>query len=182
MTQRSRATLWRAVAVPLLFFVGALLLTRFVADDLEQARAMARGIAGPATWPTFMLYGVAVFALGWTMDSLRQSLRSVEDGGLQHKLPDTSAKGARVWLGIVLVLAYGFSLAWLGFALATFIYMILWLMLGRIYALRILVPVTVLGTALFLYTFVKLALMPLDRGQGWIGEFSVALYRLMGIY
>ena len=42
--------------------------------------------------------------------------------------------------------------------------------------------VTLIGTVVMLYVFIKLALMPLDRGVGSIGEFSVALYRLLGIY
>lgn len=143
---------------------------------------MARGIAGPITWPTVMLYGVALFALIWTLDAARKAWRASEDNAMRHVIPTTSAKGARVWLGIVLVLAYGFLMPTLGFALATAAYLSLWLILGGITRLRVVLPVTILGTAIFLYTFVKLALMPLDRGYEWIGEWTVALYRLMGIY
>lgn len=178
----SNAATWRQVATPVVFCVGALLLTRFVADDLEQARAMARGIAGPTTWPTFMLYGVAFFALIWAVQSAIRAWRDAEDGGMHHVVPATHAKGARVWLGIALVMAYGFLLPVLGFPLATASYLALWLLLGGINSLTIVLPVTIVGTAVFLYTFVKLALMPLDRGYGWLGEWSVALYRLMGIY
>lgn len=179
---RSNVTGWRPVVAPVLFCLGALLLTRFVADDLEQARSMARGIAGPITWPTGMLYGVALFALMWTLQAASKVWRDREDKGMRHVVPSTSAKGARVWLGIALVLAYGFLMPVLGFAAATAAYLALWLMLGGIRSPKVVLPVTILGTALFLYTFVKLALMPLDRGYGWIGEWSVALYRLMGIY
>jgi len=87
-----------------------------------------------------------------------------------------------VWLGIVLVLAYGFSLPVLGFAFATLLYIALWLLLGGIRSPLQIVLTTLIGTTVFLYVFVKLALMPLDRGVGPIGEFSVALYRLLGIY
>lgn len=39
-----------------------------------------------------------------------------------------------------------------------------------------------IGSVALLYLFVKLALMPLDRGVGAIGEFTVQLYRWLGIY
>ena len=93
-----------------------------------------------------------------------------------------SAGGRRVWLGIALVLAYGFSLPWLGFALTTLTYIVAWLLLGGVRRPLQIALTGLIGTAVFLYFFVKVALMPLDRGVGAIGEFSVALYRVMGIY
>lgn len=170
---------WRPVAAPLAFAAGALALTRFITDRPEEAAAMARGIAGPTTWPTVMLYAVLVFALAWAVQRTAWVLRRREGG---VTAPPAVAGGARVWVGIGLVLAYGFSLAWLGFALGTALYIVLWLLLGGIRSPKLIAAVSGIGTVALLYLFIKLALMPLDRGAGVIGEFSVWLYRLLGIY
>lgn len=175
---------WWPVATPLAFAAGAGVLTRFITDRPEEAAAMARGIAGPTTWPTVMLYGVMLFALAWSVERVAQVLRRRERGGLGEvaALPAKPAAGARIWLGILLVLAYGFSLPLLGFTLATPLYIVLWLWLGGIRSPLQISLLGVLGTTALLYLFVKLALMPLDRGIGWIGEFTVALYRWLQIY
>lgn len=175
-----RATSWRPVLAPLVFAAVAALMTRHVSEHPEQAAAMARGIAGPTTWPTVMLWGVVLFALGWAVQRTAWVLRQRE--GSVAPPPPAVASGARVWLGIVLVLAYGFSLPLLGFALATVLYIVLWLLLGGLRSPLQLTLTSLLGTTALLYLFVKLALMPLDRGVGVIGELSVALYRLLGIY
>jgi hypothetical protein len=44
------------------------------------------------------------------------------------------------------------------------------------------VLVATLGTAGVLYLFVKVSVMPLDRGFGWVEQATIALYRLLGIY
>ncbi len=170
---------WRPVAAPLMFAAAAAIMTRFITDRPEEAAAMARGIAGPTTWPTLMLYGVVAFALAWAVQRVAQVLRSQEQA---PAAPAAVARGARVWVGIVLVLAYGFSLPILGFAIATIVYVVLWLLLGGIRSPLKITLISVIGTTVFLYFFIKLALMPLDRGVGSIGEFSIALYRVLGIY
>lgn len=171
---------WQPVAAPLAFFVGAGVLTRFITDQPDVAAGMARGIAGPTTWPSVMLYGVMLLSLAWTVQQVSRVLRQREQS--REDAPNAVAGGARVWLGIALVLAYGFSLPLLGFALATLVYIVLWLWLGGQRSLWKISLLGVLGTTCLLYLFVKLALMPLDRGVGWIGELTVALYRLLRIY
>jgi putative tricarboxylic transport membrane protein len=176
------AASWRPVAAPLCFAAAALLLSRFITDRPEEIDAMARGIAGPTTWPTVMLYAVVVFALAWAVQRAAQVLRRREGLGAAPASAPEVAGGLRVWVGIALVLVYGFSLAWLGFALGTVLYIVLWLLLGGIRSPRLIAAVSLVGTVAMLYLFIKLALMPLDRGAGVIGEFSVWLYRLLGIY
>lgn len=172
---------WWPVVPPLAFAAVAAALTRFITDRPDEAAAMARGIAGPTTWPRFMLYGVIIFALGWAVQRLTQVLRRRE-GAPESVAIEPRPAGFQIWFGIVLVLAYGFSLPYLGFTLATVAYIVLWLWLGGIRS-PVSVPLTaLLGTAALLYLFVKLALMPLDRGVGAIGEFTIAIYRLLGIY
>ncbi len=172
---------WLPLAAPAAFIVGASVMLAFITDRPEEAQAMARGIAGPITWPKIMLYGMILFSLAWAVQRLALVLRHRE-GAPPLAAPMTVAGGPRVWTGIVLVLVYGYSLPLIGFALATAIYIALWLLLGGIRSPLQIMLTSIVGTVIFLYFFIKLALMPLDRGIGAIGEFSVALYRLLGIY
>lgn len=170
---------WWPVATPLAFAAGSVVLTRLVTDQPEMVAQMTRGIAGPTTWPTVMLWAIVVFALGWAVERAARVLRSREQGQSGRALTPV---GWRVLAGIALVLAYGFSLPTLGFAVATPLYLLLWMVLGGERSPGLIAGVTLVGGVVLLYLFVKLALMPLDRGVGAIGEFTIQLYRWLGIY
>jgi len=178
---KSAGTSWWPVAAPIAFLVGAGVLTRFITDRPEEVAAMTRGIASPTIWPSVMLYGVMLFSLAWTVQQIAHVLRARE-GAVSTAKPAPTAGTVRVWLGIVLVLSYGFALPLLGFAFATLLYIVLWLLLGGIRSLLQISLLGVLGTTGLMYLFIKLALMPLDRGVGRIGDLTVALYRLLRIY
>ena len=173
---------WRPLIAPLAFLLAAALLLNFITDRPDAAAAMARGIAGPTTWPRLMLYGVMLFAAGWAVQ------RAVWIVGRSRRLAGAPLSEAaarpqgRVWIGIGLILAYGFLLPVLGFPLATLLYIVLWLLLGGVRSPLQITLIGVLGTTVLLYLFVKLALMPLDRGEGAIGDMTIALYRLMHIF
>jgi putative tricarboxylic transport membrane protein len=167
------------VATPLAFAAGGVAMTRLVTDQPEMVAQMTRGVAGPTTWPTVMLWAMVVFALGWAVERAARVLRSREQGAAAAAVPPA---GWLVWVGVVLVLAYGFSLPTLGFAVATPLYLLLWMLLGGVRSPVLLAGVTLIGSVALMYMFIKLALMPLDRGVGAIGEFTVQLYRWLGIY
>jgi len=173
---------WQSLAAPLAFAAAAAWLTGHVTDRPEEAAAMARGIAGPTTWPTVMLWLVAALSLIWAVQRLATLLRAKEGTPPVDLLATAATGGWQVWLGIVLVMAYGFSLPILGFAVATVSYMLLWLVLGGVRSTLQLLLIPLIGTVVMMYVFLKLALMPLDRGIGAIGEFSIWLYRVLGIY
>jgi putative tricarboxylic transport membrane protein len=170
---------WWPVATPLAFAAAGVAMTGLVTDQPEMVAQMTRGVAGPTTWPTVMLWALVVFALGWAVERAARVLRSRERSAAAAPQPPA---GWRVWVGIVLVLAYGFSLPTLGFAVATPLYLLLWMLLGGVRSPALLAGVTLIGSVALMYMFIKLALMPLDRGVGAIGEFTVQLYRWLGIY
>lgn len=178
-----RGSSWWPLATPLAFAAGAAVMTRFITDRPDAVAAMTRGIAGPTTWPMIMLWCVVIFALGWAVQRAAQVLRQRERGKDRPSAARPLAPaGWRVWVGVVMVLAYGSSLPLLGFALATPLYMLLWMWLGGVRSPWQLSLVTLLGSVGLLYLFVKLALMPLDRGVGVIGDLTVQLYRMLHIY
>ncbi len=180
---------WRQLAAPLAFMVGALLLRSRVVESPEMAAQVTRGLAGPATWPTIMMWAVAVFGLIWMLQRALKIVRARRDPSIATALLDTPSDDALgtpfsmlIVLGIVFILVYGYLLAVIGFAASTLLYLVGWCLLGGMRKPMQIGLISLLGTTVLLYLFVKLASMPLDRGQGAMGEASIALYRLLGIY
>ncbi|MFA5520892.1 MAG: tripartite tricarboxylate transporter TctB family protein [Castellaniella sp.] len=192
MVNHERTGIIRHLLPPMLFIVAVPVLLRYLAPDIGQADAMARGLAGPVSWPRFALYGVLFCAVGWLIQSLRQMRREAQtwrlgqpaasDDETMEPEQDEAFNEPLIWSGVALTLAYGFLIPVVGFALATMAYLLFWLLLGGIRKPVLITGITVLGTVLLLYVFVKLALMPLDRGQGMFDGITVSLYRLLRIY
>ncbi len=189
MANHDRAGVARYLLPPLLFLAVVPVLVRYLAANVEQADAMARGLAGPVSWPRFALYGVGICAAGWLIQSFRQMRRDAQTW--RETLPAEASSTGHVdegfdekliWSGIVLTLAYGFLIPVIGFPLATMTYLLCWLVLGGIRRPWFVAVISVLGTVLLLYVFVKLALMPLDRGRGVFDGITVWIYHLLRIY
>lgn len=157
---------------------AAIIATRFIAPGVDLD-GIARGLAGPATWPKTMLYCAAATALVIFLRGLYLSRRPAEPAREQ------AAPGyddAKLISGIVLLVAYGFGITQIGMAWATAAFIAAWLLLSGLRRPLPVVLVSVLGTAAILYVFVKVSLMPLDRGHGVFEEATIVLYRLLGIY
>lgn len=157
--------------------VAWLLATRYLAPGVD-VDAMGRGPLGPVTWPKAMLYCLMASALalcalrGW--QALRPPAAATAVADEYHE--------ARGGAGIALLIAYAWLVPETGFAIATFGFVTGWLLLGGLRRpLAILLTASV-GTVALLYLFVKVSLMPLDRGRGAFETVTVALYRLLGIY
>jgi putative tricarboxylic transport membrane protein len=185
----SAATAWRPLAAPLAFVVGAIGLQSRVVESPEQLAEITRGIVGPATWPVIMMWAIALFGALWALQRIPEVMRARADarkGLIREDTPSADALSTpfslAIGLAIVFILLYGYLLAVLGFAASTLIYIIGWCWLGGMRRPLQIGLIGVLGTTALLYLFVKLASMPLNRGQGVMGEASIALYRLMGIY
>ena len=166
----------------------AVVVARYYIAPGVDLEGMSRGIAGPGTWPKVVLYGAAVCAallFGRTVTALWRSgggaalgkPRDAEDGGGTEEHDDV-----RLAIGIALIVAYGLAIGLIGMAWATMAFVAAWLVLGGLRRPLTVVLVSTLGTAAILYLFVKISLMPLDRGQGIFEQATIALYRILGIY
>lgn len=175
---------------PAFFVIVGTIMLGYVAENPEQADAMARGIAGPITWPKTMLYAVIFFAAVWLILDLRLVMHEYR---AHQKYPAkvSSAKASstaatesdlRIWIGLAIIVAYGFLIPVLGFTIATFLYIIVWLLLGGVRKPILISLVSLIGTIVMLYVFVKLALMPLDRGQGVFGEITLSIYQFLKLF
>jgi putative tricarboxylic transport membrane protein len=94
----------------------------------------------------------------------------------------TQYDSRRAALGIVLVLIYGFAIPWVGFAIATFAFVAIWMIVGDVRKPVTVAAVTILGTIVTLWFFAGVALMPLDLGRGAFESTTIALYRALRIY
>lgn len=171
----------------------ALILGHIIVDDPQVVQGMARGLATPLTWPKLMLAGVGICALGWAIEQGWKAFNvlppppsaaeeALEFGDVGFEQESDDAPLLPIVLGLSLAMAYAFVIPWVGFTAATVVFLLLWFLVGGIRKPLQLISVTLIGTLVLLYVFVKLALMPLDRGQGAFGEFTIALFRLLGIY
>jgi putative tricarboxylic transport membrane protein len=168
------------LAVPLAAAAAALVLARWFIAPGVDLDGMARGVAGPGSWPKLMLFGVAACAFAVFVRNLLELRRAAARPRAADD--DPGYNDAKLLAGMALLVAYGAGITALGIAWATLLFLAGWLTLS---GLRRPLPVTlvsVLGTAGILYLFVKLCLMPLDRGKGVFEEATIALYRLLGIY
>lgn len=182
-------TKWRKLITPLMFVLVAFVLRFYVVESPDMAAQITRGLAGPATWPDMMLWVIAFFGGVWALQVCWEILKSIKplgDSNPPYPSPPSDALSTPfsllIGLGIMLILLYGYFLSILGFATATFVYLISWCVLGGVRKPVLVGSIGLIGTTVLLYLFVKLASMPLDRGEGVMGEFSIMLYRLLGIY
>lgn len=170
---------------PVLFIAGAIALTGFVDENPDRTAEMARGTFGPTDWPSYMLYGVIFFAAGWLLQELlrfRRSGPAEKTAAAQTQPAVGSAIEFRVLVAIGVIAAYGYLIPVIGFAFATLLFFLVWFVLGGIRKPKLIGIVAVAGTMFMLYLFVKLAAMPLSRGEGVFSEWTVALYQLLNVF
>lgn len=177
----SFAALALRLIMPVACLAGGLVLPSMILDAGRTVRA--RGL-GPTAWPEFMLTLIAALSVVWIIQEVivwRRGLRNpVAAAPVEPAEADYDYRKAVI--GMVLVVGYGWALPLVGFTLATAVFIAAICLLGGIRRALVIVPVSVLGTAVLLWVFMGLALMPLDRGEGPFGRFSLAVLRGLGIY
>jgi hypothetical protein len=167
------------IALPLAIAAGCVVVAlSYVAPGVDFA-AMARGVVTPATWPKAMLLSAAAAAALLALVNLLELLGLREP---RAAAPAEEYHEARSIGAIGLLAGYGIAIPLVGIAWATPVFIAGWLVLGDIRKPLTVSLISILGTIGVLYFFVKLSLMPLDRGKGVFEHATVALYRLLGIY
>ena len=162
------------VAAPLCAALAAAIVARYFIARGVDVDGMARGLAGPATWPKTMLYCAAACA---ALIGLRSLYRRQTEPPLGSRYDDT-----KLLAGIALLVLYGFGITQIGMAWATAAFIAAWLLISGLRRPLPVLLVSTLGTIAILYVFVKISLMPLDRGRGVFEQATILLYQLLGIY
>lgn len=166
--------------IPTGLLVMALMLPGYMFKS-DQTASSAIGL-GPAAWPSTMLLGLAFFSVLWIVRDIWVLARAGRPPTLRFPDEDEHYHFGKALVGLVMIVAYGWLLPRLGFAVSTTVFIAVWCLFSGLRNLLIVVPVTLIGTIALLWLFMGLALMPLPRGAGVFGEFSIWLLRTTGIY
>jgi putative tricarboxylic transport membrane protein len=166
----------KSLVGPLLIFILALYFY-ILAGSIDENPIP--GQLGPAFWPRMILILLMASCVLKALESFLGFGKGVADLGLKTALPEVNVP--KLASMIVMVLGVVFFLDILGFALANFLFLLLFL---RIAGLRKKFPLTiipVLGTVLLLYLFVMVVYLPLPKGQWFFSDLTIAIYRLLHI-
>jgi hypothetical protein len=87
----------------------------------------------------------------------------------------------RVALGIALVVGYVVGMLFLGYILATALFLIAFIYLGGQRKWYV-VPLGIASSLLFAYVFLKVVYIALPSGVGIFDQLTVLLYELLGVY
>jgi putative tricarboxylic transport membrane protein len=87
----------------------------------------------------------------------------------------------RVALGVVLVVGYVVGMLFLGYILATALFLIAFIYLGGQRKWYV-VPLGIASSLLFAYVFLKVVYIALPSGVGIFDQLTVLLYELLGVY
>lgn len=158
---------------------AALILPSFMLQG--ERRPDVPGL-GPGAWPGAILLVLALFSAIWLGTEFWGLIRRGTAPSLAAPEDEESYHYGKAMVGIGLVIAYGWLMPMLGFALSTVLFLFIWCLYGGLRHPLVLTLVPVLGTVILLWVFMGLALMPLSRGMGGFEHFSVWLLKLIGIY
>ncbi|SNT72528.1 tripartite tricarboxylate transporter TctB family protein [Paracoccus seriniphilus] len=171
--------LLRPAVLPAMLFLLALILPQFM--FWQGAPKVTEGL-GPAAWPDLILDGLAIFSAIWLVHELWVLGRAGRRPMLKAQEDDEVYRYGKALVGILLIVIYGAVLSLVGFALATAGFIAIWTLYGGIRNPLVVASVSLIGTAILLWVFMGLALMPLSRGQGGFDHFSIWLLQTLGIY
>ena len=149
------------------------------------------GRIGPAVWPkaviVFMgllcLYEIVKRLVVRTEFSAKGLLSGSEmPAGAEPALAPSRARGtAMLFGGIALIAAYVVAVPWLGFFLATAIFLAAFPVVGGLRRPVMIASVSLAGTLVLAVVFLKVAYISLPLGEGPFRQLSLALMRLLGV-
>jgi putative tricarboxylic transport membrane protein len=133
---------------------------------------------GPGFWPQVLCVGIGIGALVRLGQKLRSRERQVV-GDVASEADEL--RMPRVALGIALVVGYVVGMLFLGYILATALFLIAFIYLGGQRKWYV-VPLGIASSLLFAYVFLKVVYIALPSGVGIFDQLTVLLYELLGVY
>jgi putative tricarboxylic transport membrane protein len=133
---------------------------------------------GPGFWPQVLCVGIGIGAVV----RLGQKLRSHESRVVGDVVSEAGElRMPRVALGIALVVGYVVGMLFLGYILATALFLSAFIYLGGQRKWYV-VPLGIASSLLFAYVFLKVVYIALPSGVGIFDQLTVLLYELLGVY
>lgn len=178
-------------AAPYVVVAAGAAYLAYVADHIEYtARA---GTLGPGFWPTLILaatFAICVYEIlkifvvgrGTQVDGVLG--RVIEQSAAEHEVPVEESGRRRPFLllgGITLTSAYVALVQHLGFFAATVPYIAAFVVLGGYRRWHVVAAVSVLGTLVLIFFFMKVVYVSLPLGQGAFQQVTLLLMQLLHI-
>jgi len=161
---------------PLLIFIAAVYF--YVLAGSMDENPMP-GQMGPAFWPRTILILLMASCVLKALESYLAFGKGIADMGVESAPPDVSV--SKLIAMIILVLAVVPGMEILGFALANFIFLILFIRIAGMRKLPSLIVTSLLGTIFLLYLFGKIVYLPLPKGDWIFNDLTIFIYRLLYI-
>lgn len=168
--------LWPGMVPEVLLLVAAVYL--FVAAGNFRQVGNPDQI-GPGFWPQVLCVGIAIGVLVRIGQKFRARGRPLVVGAVAET--DEDVRMPRVALGVALVVGYIIGMLFLGYILATALFLIAFIYLGGQRKWYV-VPLGIASSLVFAYIFLKVVYIALPSGVGVFDQLSVLLYQLLGIY
>jgi putative tricarboxylic transport membrane protein len=137
------------------------------------------GQLGAFFWPRAILVLLMASCGLKVLESFFAFGKGVADTGLEGG--PTEINNGKLAAMIVLVLAAVFCLDNIGFPIANFLFLLVFMRLAGLKKKLPLFLISFLGTIVLLYLFVKVVYLPLPKGQWFFDDLTVALYRVLHI-
>lgn len=167
-------------------YVIILLVSLYFYYLAGQFRFSAKpGNLGPDFWPKLLL-GLTVAACLYEIIKTAFFLKmaspteATEDKSAKAQSKKKTYPGLLV-IGIVMTVAYAYFVAILGFIICTFLYFVLFMIVGRYRKIWAILANSVIGTLVLVVIFMKIAYVSLPLGQEPFSGVTFFVLRMLGI-
>jgi len=130
---------------------------------------------GPFFWPKSILIGLLICGVLKLILSLREENRS-----LTKSSPAEKSSRLLVVMSVLIVLGYFFGIVYLGYPLASLIFIILFAYLAGVRKYKAIVITSISLTLITSILFVGIMYVSLPRGEGFFNDITNLLFSLLG--
>jgi putative tricarboxylic transport membrane protein len=140
------------------------------------------GTLGPDFWPKLLLgLTITVCLYEIAKIALFHRGKALEDDAGEEKAEAPTRYPVLLIIGTLMTVAYVYFVNVLGFILCTFLYLALFMVVGRYRKVWAIAANSVIGTVLFVVIFMKAVYVSLPLGQGPFQLFSLLVLKMLGI-
>lgn len=175
------------------FIVLAISVALFIEGGQISSVMGGGDLLGPAFWPRLILLLAIcvcvfelIFRLFFNMEGveglLAQVTHDMEQAAEETPEEITQANPLLLVAGVAMTLMYLWLMPTLGFTIATMIYMGSFIWLSGYQRKGIVITVSLLGTVILVFLFMKVVYVSLPLGTGFFRAVSTALLPLLGIH
>ncbi len=174
--QKKAAPDFKSLLGPLLIFLLALFFF-VLAGKLDENPV--EGQLGAFFWPKAILILLMISCGFKVLESFKGFGKGVADTGLEGAPVEIHT--GKLMAMIAMLLAAVISMEVIGFPLCNFLFLLLFMRIAGLKKKLHLFLISLLGTILLLYIFVKIVYLPLPKGDWFFTDFTIFLYRILHI-